>query len=63
MLFYACQLLHILSISKVFNVHGVCLKSLEVGRKIVVDKEIGKYSFSKGAYLPGKMVWEKAIES
>ncbi|XP_057826396.2 digalactosyldiacylglycerol synthase 1, chloroplastic [Cryptomeria japonica] len=45
--------------SIVCNVHGVCPKFLEVGRKVAMDREVGEQSFSKGAYFLGKMVWGK----
>lgn len=37
-------------------------KFLKVGDKISAERELGKTSFSKGAYFLGKMVWAKGYK-
>ncbi|PHT37984.1 Digalactosyldiacylglycerol synthase 1, chloroplastic [Capsicum baccatum] len=45
--------------SVVCNVHGVNLKFLKIGEKMVVERQSGQQVSSKGAYFLGGMVWEK----
>ncbi|VAH47697.1 unnamed protein product [Triticum turgidum subsp. durum] len=48
--------------SIICNVHGVNPKFLNIGEKVIADRERGHNSFSKGAYFLGKMVWAKGYK-
>ncbi|KAE9619552.1 Digalactosyldiacylglycerol synthase 1 [Lupinus albus] len=48
--------------SVICNVHGVNPKFLEIGKKVVSDRELGQETFTKGAYFLGKMVWAKGYK-
>ncbi|XVE61395.1 hypothetical protein DITRI_Ditri06bG0036200 [Diplodiscus trichospermus] len=48
--------------SVICNVHGVNPKFLQIGEKVVEERELGQQAFSKGAYFLGKMVWAKGYK-
>lgn len=45
--------------SIICNIHGVNPKFLDIGRNIHEQKQKGNWSFKRGAYYIGKMVWNK----